>query len=60
MRICIIPFEIKASDKGDKEKKLDRIYAEIDSIRDKAEKGLLPELTEEEIEEEIRLYREGK
>ncbi len=51
-----IPFEIKASDK---ETPSDG-WAAFKEIRKLAENNQLPDLTMDEINEEIRLYREGK
>ena len=51
-----IPFEIKARTK---KKDMDGKEAFL-KLRRMAEKGKFPELTLDEINEEIRLYREGK
>ena len=51
-----IPFEIKAPKKR---KEMDG-FAAFDEIRKMAESGQLPDLSMDEINEEIRLYREGK
>ena len=51
-----IPFEIKASDK---ETPSDG-WAAFKEIRKLAENNQLPDLTMDEINEEIRLYRAGK
>ena len=51
-----IPFEIKARTK---KKDMDGKEAFYE-LRKMAEKGKFPELTLDEINEEIRLYREGK
>lgn len=49
-----IPFEIKAAQKSDSMKELEAFR----EIRRMAESGQLPDLTLEEINEEIRLARE--
>ena len=49
-----IPFEIKAPEKGDSMKDLEAFR----EIRRMAESGQLPDLTLDEINEEIRLARE--
>ena len=51
-----IPFEIKASPKSDKMTGLEAFQ----EIRKMAESGQLPELTLDEINEEIRLAREER
>ena len=52
-----IPFEIEMSDKDESFERGRRAFLEI---RRKAEEGRYPDLTLEEINEEIRLAREGK
>ena len=49
-----IPFEIKAAERGDSMKDLEAFR----EIRRMAESGQLPDLTLDEINEEIRLARE--
>ncbi len=51
-----IPFEISVQESDTYRKGIEAFEA----IRAKAEAGELPDLTLEEINEEIRLYREGK
>ncbi len=51
-----IPFEVE----GDTNSAYERGVRAIRSIRAKAEAGELPDLTLDEINDEIRLYREGK
>ena len=48
-----IPFEIKAGEQVDG-------YATFRALRERAEKGLTPDLTMEEIDEEIRKAREER
>ena len=48
-----IPFEIKAGEQVDG-------YAAFRALRERAEKGLTPDLTMEEIDEEIRKAREER
>ena len=52
-----IPFEIEMSDNDESFERGRRAFLEI---RRKAEEGRYPDLTLEEINEEIRLAREGK
>lgn len=52
-----IPFEIEMSEKDESFEKGRQAFFEI---RRQAEEGLFPDLTLEEINEEIRLAREGK
>jgi len=52
-----IPFEIEMSDRDESFERGRRAYLEL---RRQAEEGRLPDLTLEEINEEIRLAREGK
>ncbi len=51
-----IPFEIDAEEFSSYEKGWDAFH----KIRKMAESGQLPQLTDDEINEEIRLCREGK
>lgn len=51
-----IPFEIKASRR---EPEMDG-WTAFNELRKMAEKNQLPDLSLDEINEEIRLYREGK
>ncbi|MBR5434106.1 MAG: type II toxin-antitoxin system RelB/DinJ family antitoxin [Bacteroidales bacterium] len=51
-----IPFEIEVDNRSI----YDKGISAFNAIRAKAEAGELPDLTLDEINEEIRLYREGK
>ena len=55
-----IPFEIKASPEQPRERVIQKGIDAFHEIRKMAENGQLPDLSMDEINEEIRLYRAGQ